>query len=168
MLILIISGDVTTCMSSYRAELGGLIAILYTIYRICQYYQVASGKFKYYCDDKGVIRNVFSNKPTTITQLLHADYDLVQIAKTLVTLIPATIVVEWVNGQYTGDNREQKHDLNDMADKLATTFNRNPPIAYKQRRMPCSIPGYAIRLQYDGSTITSNLYRTMSQAFHRP
>ena len=31
-------------MSSYRAELGGLIAVLYTIYRICLHYQVESGK----------------------------------------------------------------------------------------------------------------------------
>ncbi len=62
-------------MSSYRAELGGLIVILYMIYRICQYHQVTLGKIKYHCDNKGVITNVFSTKSTTITQYLHADYD---------------------------------------------------------------------------------------------
>lgn len=46
-------------MSSYRAELGGLIAILYTIYSICQFQQVSSGKFKYHCNNRGVITNVF-------------------------------------------------------------------------------------------------------------
>ena len=131
-------------MSSYRAELGGLIAILYTIYRICQYQQVTSGKFKYHCDNKGVITNVFSHKPTTITQFLQADYDLVQIAKTLVTLIPATIVAEWVKGHYTGEFREHKHDLNERADRLANKFNENPPPTLKQFKMPCPLAGYAI------------------------
>jgi hypothetical protein len=31
-------------LSSYCTELGGLSAILYTIYCVCQYYQVTSGK----------------------------------------------------------------------------------------------------------------------------
>jgi Tfp pilus assembly protein PilN len=43
----------------------------------------------------------------------------VQVAKTLVTLIPATIVAEWVKGHYTGEYREHKHDLNNRADKFA-------------------------------------------------
>jgi hypothetical protein len=30
-------------LSSYRAELGDLIAVLYTIYRICKHYNVTSG-----------------------------------------------------------------------------------------------------------------------------
>ncbi len=85
-------------MSSYRAELGVLIAILYAIHRICQYHQVASGKFKYYCDKRGVLMNVFSNKHTTVTQFLNADYELVHVAITLFTLIPATILAEWVKG----------------------------------------------------------------------
>jgi ribonuclease HI len=153
-------------MSSYRAELGGLIAILYTIYRICQFQQVSSGKFKYHCDNKGVLTNVFSNKPMTISQFLHADYDLVHVAKTLVAIIPATIVAEWVKGHYNGECREHKHDLNERADKLAANFNANPPIALKQMKQPCPLPGYAIRLLYDVSTITNKLYRTMSKALH--
>ncbi len=63
-------------MSSYRAELGGLTAVLYAIYRICLHYQVESGKIKYHCNDKGVINSVFSNKPPTISQYLTTDYDL--------------------------------------------------------------------------------------------
>jgi hypothetical protein len=47
-------------MSSYQSELGGLLAVLYTIYRICSYHQVTSGSIRYYCDNKGVRRNVFS------------------------------------------------------------------------------------------------------------
>ena len=154
-------------MSSYRAELGGLIAILYTIYRICSHYQVKSGKLKYHCDNKGVIKNVFTNQPPTISQFLATDYDLIATAKRLLTLIPATIVTEWVKGHYTGDFREHKHNLNDKADKLAATFNKHPHPSYVQKTMPCSLPNYAIRLIHDGSTITTKLYHTMSVALHR-
>jgi hypothetical protein len=154
-------------MSSYRAELGGLITILYIIYRICSHYDVDSGKAKYHCDNKGVIKNVFSTSTPTISQFLHTDYDLVVIAKRLLRLLPVTIVAEWVKGHYTGDNREHKHDLNDMADQLAGKFNKNPPRVLKQQSLPCSLPGYSIRLIHDGSTITTRLYSTMSVALHR-
>ncbi len=114
-------------LSSSRAELGGLIAVLYTIYRICQHHNVTSGKVKYHCDNKGVIKNVFHPKSTSITQYLQADYDLVHIAQHLLTIIPATIIAEWVKGHYTGDQREFKHDLNDRADHIAGKFNKNLP-----------------------------------------
>ncbi len=93
---------------------------------------------------------------------MPADYDLVHVAKHLVTLIPATIVGEWVKGHNTGDYREYKHDLKDWADKLATKFNTNPPAIQKQQKMPCPLPGYAIRLTHDGSTITNKLYKIIS------
>ena len=126
-----------------------------------------SGRAKFHCDNKGVIKNVFSFSNPTISQFLHADYDLVIIAKRLIKLLPVTIVAEWVKGHYTGDNREHKHDLNDMADQLAGKFNKNPPATLRQNTLPCSIKGYAIRLLYDGSTITNKLYSTMSIALHR-
>jgi Na+/phosphate symporter len=97
-----------TRMSSYRVELGGSIAILYTIYCICQCQQV-------------------NRENPNITMAIEAS--LVQVAKTLVTLIPATIVAEWVKGYYTGEYREHYYYLNDREDKLATKFNSNPPTA---------------------------------------
>jgi hypothetical protein len=154
-------------MSSYRAELGGLIAILFTIYRICSHYEVESGRAKFHCDNKGVIKNVFSLSTPTISQFFHTDYDLVIIAKRLLRLLPVTIVAEWVKGHYTGDNREHKHDLNDMADQLAGKFYKNPHATLRQKATPCSIQGYAIHLLHDGSTITTRLYSTMSIALHR-
>ncbi len=93
---------------------------------------------------------------------------MAQVAKTLVTLIPATIVAEWVKGHYKGDYREHKHDLNDKANALATAFNANPPPTLKPIKMPCTIPGYAIRLVHDGSAITNKLYSTLSNALHTP
>jgi hypothetical protein len=49
-------------LSSYRAELSGLLATLYITYRICQFYDLKSGKITCYCNNKDAIRNSF--KPT--------------------------------------------------------------------------------------------------------
>ncbi len=141
--------------SSYRSELGGLIAVLYIIYKICHYYQVTDGKIKYHCDNKGVIRNVFSSWQQTISQFLGTDYDLVHTAQLLLHALPITVVAEWVKGHYDGDYREHKHDLNDEADRLATNFNKRPPTGFIQKKMPSSIPNYAVQLLHDGSTITT-------------
>jgi hypothetical protein len=54
------------------------------------------------------------------------------------------------------------------ADKLANKFNSNSPTALKQKKLPCSLPGYVFRLRYDGSTITNKLHSTMSKALHQP
>ncbi len=154
-------------MSSYRVELGGLVAILYTVFRICQHYQVLSGKVKYHCDNKGVINNVFSPRAPTLSQFLKMDYDLVHTAKKLLQVLPVTIIAEWVKGHYDGEHREYKHDINDMADKLATTFAKTPPADFTPKAMPKLLPNYAIQLQYEGSIITTRLYSIMSQELHR-
>jgi hypothetical protein len=92
-----------------------------------------------------------------MSRFLHADYDLVHVAKTLLALIPATIVAEWVKGHFTGEHREYKHDLNEKADRLATSFNMQTPPAYKQCKMSTPPPNYAIHLLHNSSNITNKL-----------
>jgi hypothetical protein len=38
-------------MSSYRTELGGILAALYIIHRICEYYNIMAGKATLFCDN---------------------------------------------------------------------------------------------------------------------
>ncbi len=97
-------------INSYRSELGGLITVLYIIYRICSHYQVASGKMKYYCNNKGVFATVFSPTVPGLTPYLQADAELVMEAKRLISIIPITILAEWVKGHYTGKDKEYKHE----------------------------------------------------------
>jgi hypothetical protein len=114
-------------MSSYRSELGSLIAVLYVIYRICMHHSVTSGKVKYYCDNKGVITNEFHKTVPGISPFLTTDYDLVCMAKTLLQMIPITVAAEWVKGHYKGSNKEFKHEVNSKADHLASKFLLCPP-----------------------------------------
>jgi hypothetical protein len=127
-------------MSSYRSELGGLLAVLYTIYHICQHYQVQNGKMKYHCDNKGVLTDA----------------------------IPVTILAEWVKGHYNGKDHEFKHDLNEITDTMATSFNSSPHPKFSPRRKPIAPPNYGAHILYDGSTITNKLRPLMAQILHRP
>ena len=77
------------------------------------------------------------------------------------------MAAEWVKGHYTGPNKEFKHDVNSQADKLASTFIRNPPPDFRPRSNPIAPPGYKVRLLYDNSVITSGLHTILSQGLHR-
>ncbi len=134
-------------MSSYRSELGGLLAMLYTIYCICKHFHVTTGQLSYYCDNKGVLANVFSPTAPGIAPYLQADAVLVMEAK---RLIPVTILAEWVKGHYQGKDKEYKHVLNETADSLATSFNNISHPQFTPRVTPTAPPNYGARLLYDG------------------
>jgi hypothetical protein len=77
-------------LSSYRAELGGILASLYIIHRICSYFHIEMGQAVLYCDNKGAINRAFQKQPFGITPFLTTDYDFIHLAQTLVQLIPIT------------------------------------------------------------------------------
>jgi hypothetical protein len=83
-------------LSSYHAELTGIIAFLYLIYRVCQYYNITSGTAKIFCDNKGALRNAFHEPKAGITPYFDTDYDMVTLAQSLIQVIPVTISSEWV------------------------------------------------------------------------
>jgi hypothetical protein len=154
-------------MTSYRSELGGLLAVLYIIYRVCSAYDIQAGKVNYYCDNKGVIQNVFhpSCQPS-ITSFLATDSDLVYTARSLLDIIPITIIGTWVKG-HQKDDKDPKHVLNNTAGKLARDFLQHHPPRYRPKRLPTALPNYRVRLFYDDSVITSNLYSIPSTSLHQ-
>jgi hypothetical protein len=111
-------------MSSYRTELGGLLAIIYNIHRICHHYQITQGQAKCYCGNKGAVINTFAPLQPGITTFLNADHDLIHLAQGLLQLTPVTILGKWVKGHCTGPQREFKHYLNDRVDCLVTQFQQ--------------------------------------------
>lgn len=154
-------------MTSYRSELGGLLAVLYIIYRVCSAYDIQAGKVKYYCDNKGVIQNVFHPPcQPSITSFLATDSDLVYTARSLLDIIPITIIGTWVKG-HQKDDTDPKHVLNNTADKLARAFLQHHPPRYRPKRLPTAPPNYRVRLLYDDSVITSNLYSILSTSLHQ-
>ncbi len=46
-------------LSSYRAGLGGILASLYNIHRICSYFHIEMGQAVSYCANKGAINRAF-------------------------------------------------------------------------------------------------------------
>jgi len=71
-------------LSSYRAELSGLLALLYMLYKISCYYNVEGKNVTIDCDNKGALQNIFKQPPLGITPFFNTDYDLLEVAHDLV------------------------------------------------------------------------------------
>jgi hypothetical protein len=117
-------------LSSYRAELCGLLAFLYLVQRVCSHHGVSSGTLHLYCDNKSALAKTVSSGPRGIMPFFSADYDLIALIRLQTTLLPISVVGEWVKGHYTGDHREYKHDLNNRADRLATSAPKTMPTSF--------------------------------------
>jgi len=74
-------------LSFYRAELCGILAVLYIIYRICMYYRISLGTVKCYCDNKGVVKNSFSTLCPGILPFMNSDYDLLHLIHQILHII---------------------------------------------------------------------------------
>jgi hypothetical protein len=153
-------------MTSYRTELGGLLAVLYIIHRICQHYQIKEGRAKCHGDNRGTITNDFSPIRPGITPFLTTDHDLVSLAQGLLQIIPVTVLGEWVKGHYTGMSKEYKHELNHRVNSMATQFQKRQPQRYTTLRKPLTPPDFTVCLLHDHSIITSHLYRVLRDAMH--
>ncbi len=86
-----------TLLSSYRSELGRILASLYVIYKICDHYNIQEGKATLYCDNKGAIQKYHS--------ILSSDYNLLGLIRHLVCIIPITILGGLVKGHYSGKEK---------------------------------------------------------------
>lgn len=152
-------------MSSYRLELGGILAALYIISRVCEYYNIDLGETTLFCDNKGAITKSFRPSPG-ITPFLTTDYDLLFLIHKTVQALPITIIGQWVKGHYTGSKRELQHDLYEVADDLATTQLNTSPPAFTPHRLPLAHPGYKIRALHDNSTLMSQWYTILAKQKH--
>jgi len=92
-------------LSSYQAELSGLLAMLYMLYKISRYYNMEGKKATIYCDDKGALNNVFRQPRLGLTPFFTAHYDLLEVAYEHLSLAPLSITGTWVKGHYTGQHR---------------------------------------------------------------
>ena len=66
-------------LSSYRAELGGLLALVYMVYRISSYHAITAGSFRFYCDNKLALSKAVSAAPRGIAPFVTYDYDLIHL-----------------------------------------------------------------------------------------
>ena len=83
-------------VSSFREELGGLLAVLYVMHRVCQYYHVQEGKASIFCDNKGALTHVFNKCITGISAYQILDYDL--IVTMVTTSCPSYLLLHLATG----------------------------------------------------------------------
>jgi hypothetical protein len=153
-------------LSSYQAELGGLLALLYLVYRISEYHGVHSGRVHIYCDNKSALQQITKVAPLGIPPYFSSDYDLLELIRLYFNLLPISAVGEWVKGHYTGDKWEYKHNLNDRADYLATHAHHELPRTLRTVADSTPPPGYKVRLKNARGLITSKFYKMVSLAHH--
>jgi hypothetical protein len=153
-------------LSSYSLELCGLLAILYIVQRVCQYHRITSGTLRLYCDNKSALLKTVTTGPRGISPFFSADNDLIALIRLQTTLLPNSVVGEWVKGHYTGDRREYKHDLNDRADHLATAASGTMPQPFVTRSTVDAPPGYRVCLSNCRGIIHSKYYHMLAQAHH--
>jgi hypothetical protein len=153
-------------LSSYRAELSGILAIAYMTFRICQYYHLSSGKLLCYCDNKGAINSAFTSACPGTTPFLRLYYDILELIRNLIIIFPITAAGSWVKGHYKGKDIKFEHRLDHTAVSLATQYNKSQEIGFKTLPTPLPPPGYKVRLLQDTTVITSKLNRTITQAIH--
>jgi hypothetical protein len=134
-------GDPST-MSSYT----GIVAVLYIIYRICQAYNINSGKAILYCDNKGTVQNVHHKQYSGITPYFNTNHDLVEIAQCLLCACPLVITGEWVKGNYMGKYRTFAYGLNDAAYLQATAYQNKQERCFSTTSYPPAPPGYKVWL----------------------
>jgi hypothetical protein len=123
------------------------------------------GAAKLYCDNKGALKNAFSPIKEGITPYFNTDHDLVEVAQSLLQLLPIALGHEWVKGHYKGTNKQYQHHLNKEADKIAGAyqFHQRP---HHTVRKPLPLPGFRIRLLYESSVITSKVQTALQNSFH--
>lgn len=152
-------------LTSYRAELSGIIATLYIVYRICQHYNIEEGSMILYCDNKGALGKAFKDIKPGITPYFTTDHDLIELARALITITPVIIGSSWVKGHYTGKERQYQHDLNDTADRIAGDY-QNLQVPHHTIRKPLPPPNYRIRLLHDSSVLTAKVHSTLVTQLH--
>jgi ribonuclease HI len=152
--------------SAYRAELSGLLAVLYIIGRVCDYLHVMDRSLHIYCDNKSAIKNVFKKNYRSLTVCLDTDYDIIRQAKILLHQLPIKVKAEWVKGFSTAKKTSTPEEINIIADHLAASYADCNPQLYRPSRLPLPPPNYAVRILFDGSVITSKLYKILSTSLH--
>jgi hypothetical protein len=80
--------------------------------------------------------------------------------------IPIKIRGEWVKGHHYPCQMEPKYVINHFTDANATKFLSSPALSFTPRHLPLSYPGFRMHIDYDSSTITSHLYKTLSSSLH--
>ena len=117
-------------MSAYRSELGGLVVIIYIRHRLSQAFEITSGSAICYCNSSSALRNIFNqDQPDGVYKATKPDYDLICTAGHLLLQIQFEVKPKWVKG-HVADIVELKHELNDIANTLAGTFQKGPPTPF--------------------------------------
>lgn len=150
-------------LSPFRAELSGIIAVLYLIQHITSIHNISQGTITFYCDSTSALRNVFQSSPAAFPSYKKADTDLIPLAHRLLRSLPIIILHQGIKGHNEGSHPTAGHLLNRLVHEQANTFRSQ----HQTLSIPLQFPHFAVRLITGSSVITANLYQALSTCLHR-
>ncbi len=144
--------------SPYRAELGGIVAILHITLTICKHYTKSEGSITLYCDCLKAIKRIQREHTLGLKHYNISDFDLLHDSRSLLQQLRDSININicWVKGHYTGNNKSVEHHLNAAAHSLANDFLRQHQGPFNPRAQVIHPPSTEVSIQYDGTALTSN------------
>jgi hypothetical protein len=158
----------TKLMTPYRAELTGLVSVLFILHWVCSHIQLKKGGSIFiYCHNETALSETFKQvRPTNNPyKMLAVDADLITLSRDLLLWLPITVTLKhkWVKGHYQGKH-QLSHELNHIADKLAGKFNavdRPSPTS-----SPILPPLYEAELIHKHQMITSRMGQVITSIMH--
>jgi hypothetical protein len=97
---------------------------------------------------------------------MEPNIDLITCARDLLLQLPVEVNIakEWVKEHYVGEQKQLKHLLNNMADKLAVDYNMYH--CHTSTMLPVPSPLSEIELLHGGAIITSRMTQVIKEARH--
>jgi hypothetical protein len=111
------------------------------------------------------LKNAFSPIKAGITPYFNTDHDLVEVAQSLLQLIPIAMSNEWVKGHYEGNHKQYQHHLNVEADKISGEYQRHQ-YPHRSIKKPLPSPDFRVCLIHDSSAITSRIHTVLQSSLH--
>jgi hypothetical protein len=111
------------------------------------------------------LKNAFSPIKAGITPYFNTDHDLVEVAQSLLQLIPIAMSNEWLKGHYEGNQQQYKHHLNADTDKITGEYQRHQ-YPHRSIKKPLPSPVFRVCLIHDSSAITSRIHTILQSSLH--
>ena len=143
---------------SYRSELGGILANLTHINRLCTKHQIHHGSIEIGCDNQTALWNTFNQHPVTTKM---ASRDLIQACRHQLNISP----LQWTPRHVRGHQDTHNGFLDDWAISNIDCDHRANERRMQDDETPTHVllSGETWRIRINGEVINSNIVETLSE-----
>ncbi|MGH7954847.1 MAG: hypothetical protein ACREOZ_02680, partial [Gloeomargaritales cyanobacterium] len=148
-------------MSSYRAELHGVAAILVATKQILKFQKSngpLAGHLEIYCDNKAVIQ--FGRQKPRVWSVSTAnapEFDILNTVREILDELPIQVRFKWVKGHQSTFPMTREAYLNSLMDEKAKAFLTSPSTGLHPQKCAFHFPRAKISFMSNGQRNTTHL-----------